>query len=119
MNVIFKNFDLPLKNALFLISLSPCLIGNLNPVSNTQHCITTMAAPSWNCLSPENGDLSLHSQYDGCYGQENGGNTQEERGLIFLLKQEDREIQDSYLQLFNKLDVAVKEMKQYVFQINK
>uniref|UniRef100_A0A670Y1D2 Phosphatidylinositol 3,4,5-trisphosphate-dependent Rac exchanger 1 protein n=1 Tax=Pseudonaja textilis TaxID=8673 RepID=A0A670Y1D2_PSETE len=58
-------------------------IGTLNPVSYTQHCITTMAAPSW-------------------------------RGLAFLLKQEDREIQDSYLQLFNKLDVAVKEMKQYI-----
>uniref|UniRef100_A0A8C3RWC6 Phosphatidylinositol 3,4,5-trisphosphate-dependent Rac exchanger 1 protein n=1 Tax=Chelydra serpentina TaxID=8475 RepID=A0A8C3RWC6_CHESE len=63
-------------------------LGTLNPVSYTQHCITTMAAPSW-------------------------------RGLSFLLKEEDREIQDSYLQLFNKLDIAVKEMKQYVFQINK
>uniref|UniRef100_A0A8C5SMR3 Phosphatidylinositol 3,4,5-trisphosphate-dependent Rac exchanger 1 protein n=1 Tax=Laticauda laticaudata TaxID=8630 RepID=A0A8C5SMR3_LATLA len=63
-------------------------IGTLNPVSYTQHCITTMAAPSW-------------------------------KGLAFLLKQEDREIQDSYLQLFNKLDVAVKEMKQYVLQIHK
>uniref|UniRef100_A0A8C4JYB2 Phosphatidylinositol 3,4,5-trisphosphate-dependent Rac exchanger 1 protein n=1 Tax=Dromaius novaehollandiae TaxID=8790 RepID=A0A8C4JYB2_DRONO len=68
-------------------------IGTLNPVSYTQHCITTMAAPSWRCL--------------------------EERGLSFLLKQEDREIQDSYLHLFNKLDIAVKEMKQYVIQINK
>uniref|UniRef100_A0A670IQ08 Phosphatidylinositol 3,4,5-trisphosphate-dependent Rac exchanger 1 protein n=1 Tax=Podarcis muralis TaxID=64176 RepID=A0A670IQ08_PODMU len=66
---------------------------SLNPVSYTQHCIASMAAPSWRCL--------------------------EERGLTFLLKQEDREIQDSYLQLFNKLEVAVKEMKQYVFQINK
>uniref|UniRef100_A0A8B9P728 Phosphatidylinositol 3,4,5-trisphosphate-dependent Rac exchanger 1 protein n=1 Tax=Apteryx owenii TaxID=8824 RepID=A0A8B9P728_APTOW len=70
------------------------IVGTLNPISYTQHCITTMAAPSWRCL-------------------------QEERGLSFLLKQEDREIQDSYLHLFNKLDIAVKEMKQYVIQINK
>uniref|UniRef100_A0A8B9J2B9 Phosphatidylinositol 3,4,5-trisphosphate-dependent Rac exchanger 1 protein n=1 Tax=Amazona collaria TaxID=241587 RepID=A0A8B9J2B9_9PSIT len=63
-----------------------CPPGTLNPVSYTQHCITTMAAPSWRSI-------------------------QEERGLSFLLKQEDREIQDSYLHLFNKLDIAVKEMK--------
>ncbi|XP_060086815.1 phosphatidylinositol 3,4,5-trisphosphate-dependent Rac exchanger 1 protein isoform X2 [Heteronotia binoei] len=113
-----RTFSIRLGRKPSIIGLDPEQ-GNLNPVSNTQHCITTMAAPSWNCLSPENGDLSLHGQYDGCYGQENGGSTQEERGLSFLLKQEDREIQDSYLQLFNKLDVAVKEMKQYVFQINK
>nr|XP_056699964.1 phosphatidylinositol 3,4,5-trisphosphate-dependent Rac exchanger 1 protein [Euleptes europaea] len=113
-----RTFSIRLGRKPSIIGLDPEQ-GNLNPVSNTQHCITTMAAPSWNCLSPEDGDLSLHGQYDGCYGQENGGNTQEERGLSFLLKQEDREIQDSYLQLFNKLDVAVKEMKQYVFQINK
>lgn len=72
-----------------------------------------MAAPSWRCLPPEDGDV------DGSFGQQNGGTIQEERGLSFLLKQEDREIQDSYLHLFNKLDVAVKEMKQYVIQINK
>lgn len=72
-----------------------------------------MAAPSWRCLTPEDGDL------DGSFGQQNGGTIQEERGLSFLLKQEDREIQDSYLHLFNKLDIAVKEMKQYVIQINK
>uniref|UniRef100_A0A8V5HA70 Phosphatidylinositol 3,4,5-trisphosphate-dependent Rac exchanger 1 protein n=1 Tax=Melopsittacus undulatus TaxID=13146 RepID=A0A8V5HA70_MELUD len=65
-----------------------CSVGTLNPVSYTQHCITTMAAPSWRSI-------------------------QEERGLSFLLKQEDREKQDSYLHLFNKLDIAVKEMKQY------
>lgn len=72
-----------------------------------------MAAPSWRCLSAEDGDLH------GSFGQQNGGTVHEERGLSFLLKQEDREIQDSYLHLFNKLDVAVKEMKQYVIQINK
>lgn len=78
-----------------------------------------MAAPSWRCLTPEDGELNPHGQYDGSFGQQNGGTNQEERGLSFLLKQEDREIQDSYLQLFNKLDIAVKEMKQYVIQINK
>lgn len=78
-----------------------------------------MAAPSWKCLTPETGEPKLQGQYNYCYGQENGATTQEERGLSFLLKQEDQEIQDAYLQLFNKLDVAVKEMKQYVFQINK
>uniref|UniRef100_A0A7N4PZ23 Phosphatidylinositol 3,4,5-trisphosphate-dependent Rac exchanger 1 protein n=1 Tax=Sarcophilus harrisii TaxID=9305 RepID=A0A7N4PZ23_SARHA len=75
------------------VFLNTHLLGHINPMSYTQHCITTMAAPSWKCLSQEDGD--------------------------FLLKQEDREIQDAYLQLFNKLDVAVKEMKQYVMQINK
>lgn len=90
-----------------------CSVGTLNPVSYTQHCITTMAAPSWRCLTLEDGDL------DSSFGQQNGGAIQEERGLSFLLKQEDREIQDSYLHLFNKLDIAVKEMKQYVIQINK
>lgn len=78
-----------------------------------------MAAPSWRCLIPEDDYVNPHGQYDGGFGQQNGGASQEERGLSFLLKQEDREIQDAYLQLFNKLDIAVKEMKQYVFQINK
>lgn len=72
-----------------------------------------MAAPSWRCPAPEDGDP------DGSFGQQNGGTVQEEKGLSFLLKQEDWEMQDSYLHLFNKLDIAVKEMKQYVIQINK
>uniref|UniRef100_A0A4W3ILA3 Phosphatidylinositol-3,4,5-trisphosphate dependent Rac exchange factor 1 n=1 Tax=Callorhinchus milii TaxID=7868 RepID=A0A4W3ILA3_CALMI len=62
----------------------------VNPMICTQHNITTMAAPTWKC----------------------GG------GLSFLLKQEDMEIQDSSLQLFIKLEISVKEMKQYVTQIN-
>ncbi|KAJ6665662.1 hypothetical protein lerEdw1_002032 [Lerista edwardsae] len=114
-----RSFSIRIGRKPSIIGLDPEQGGSLNPVSYTQHCITTMAAPSWRCLTPENGDLSLHGQYDYCCGQENGAATQEERGLGFLLKQEDQEIQDSYLQLFNKLDVAVKEMKQYVFQINK
>uniref|UniRef100_A0A6J0SMW2 Phosphatidylinositol 3,4,5-trisphosphate-dependent Rac exchanger 1 protein isoform X2 n=1 Tax=Pogona vitticeps TaxID=103695 RepID=A0A6J0SMW2_9SAUR len=113
-----RSFSIRIGRKPSIIGLDPEQ-GNLNPFSYTQHCIATMAAPSWRCLAPENGDYNLHGQYDCCYGHENGGSSQEERGLAFLLKQEDREIQDSYLQLFNKLDVAVKEMKQYVSQINK
>nr|XP_033819761.1 phosphatidylinositol 3,4,5-trisphosphate-dependent Rac exchanger 1 protein isoform X2 [Geotrypetes seraphini] len=93
--------------------------GNLSPMSYTQHCIASMAAPSWNCLTQENdGDLD-GSVMDNSFNQQNEGANQDDRGLSFLLKQEDMEIQDSYLQLFNKLDIAVKEMKQYVTQINK
>ncbi|XP_033009397.1 phosphatidylinositol 3,4,5-trisphosphate-dependent Rac exchanger 1 protein [Lacerta agilis] len=116
--LVARSFSIRIGRKPSIIGLDPEQ-GSLNPVSYTQHCIASMAAPSWRCLAPENGELNPHGQYDGCCGQENGGTTQEERGLTFLLKQEDREIQDSYLQLFNKLDVAVKEMKQYVFQINK
>ncbi|KAH0619135.1 hypothetical protein JD844_018831 [Phrynosoma platyrhinos] len=113
-----RSFSIRIGRKPSIIGLDPEQ-GSLNPVSYTQHCITTMAAPSWRCLTPENENPNLHGHYDGCYGQENGEAAPEERGLSFLLKQEDREIQDSYLQLFNKLEVAVKEMKQYVFQINK
>ncbi|KAK2520898.1 Prex1 [Columba guinea] len=108
-----RSFSIRIGRKPSIIGLDPEQVGTLNPVSYTQHCITTMAAPSWRCLSAEDGDLH------GSFGQQNGGTVQEERGLSFLLKQEDREIQDSYLHLFNKLDVAVKEMKQYVIQINK
>ncbi|XP_075427394.1 phosphatidylinositol 3,4,5-trisphosphate-dependent Rac exchanger 1 protein isoform X2 [Ascaphus truei] len=100
------------KNSFF--GLDPDQVGNLNPMSYSQHCIASMAAPAWKCLNTEEAD-----GMDGSFTQMNGGTTQEDRGLSFLLKQEDTEIQDSYLQLFNKLDVAVKEMKQYVTQINK
>uniref|UniRef100_A0A8C8SH65 Phosphatidylinositol 3,4,5-trisphosphate-dependent Rac exchanger 1 protein n=1 Tax=Pelusios castaneus TaxID=367368 RepID=A0A8C8SH65_9SAUR len=113
-----RSFSIRIGRKHSIIGLDPEQ-GTLNPVSYTQHCITTMAAPSWWCLTPEDGELNPHGQYDGSFGQQNGGTNQEERGLSFLLKQEDWEIQDSYLQLFNKLDIAVKEMKQYVIQINK
>uniref|UniRef100_A0A8D0LBS4 Phosphatidylinositol 3,4,5-trisphosphate-dependent Rac exchanger 1 protein n=1 Tax=Sphenodon punctatus TaxID=8508 RepID=A0A8D0LBS4_SPHPU len=113
-----RSFSIRIGRKPSIIGLDPEQ-GTLNPVSYTQHCITTMAAPSWRCLTPEEGDHNPHGQYDSGFSQQNGGMTQEERGLSFLLKQEDQEIQDSYLQLFNKLDIAVKEMKQYVFQINK
>uniref|UniRef100_A0A4W3IL86 Phosphatidylinositol-3,4,5-trisphosphate dependent Rac exchange factor 1 n=1 Tax=Callorhinchus milii TaxID=7868 RepID=A0A4W3IL86_CALMI len=74
-------------------------IGIVNPMICTQHNITTMAAPTWKCFIREE--------------TESGGG-----GLSFLLKQEDMEIQDSSLQLFIKLEISVKEMKQYVTQIN-
>ncbi|XP_074867885.1 phosphatidylinositol 3,4,5-trisphosphate-dependent Rac exchanger 1 protein isoform X4 [Carettochelys insculpta] len=114
-----RSFSIRIGRKPSIIGLDPEQVGTLNPVSYTQHCITTMAAPSWRCLITEDGELNPHEQYEGNFGQQNGGVNQEERGLSFLLKQEDREIQDLYLQLFNKLDMAVKEMKQYVIQINK
>lgn len=80
-------------------------------MSYTQHCITTMAAPSWKCLPDADTDTLGQDLSD--------PSGQEDRGLSFLLKQEDRELQDAYLQLFTKLDVALKEMKQYVTQINR
>ena len=88
-------------------------------MSYTQHCITTMAAPSRKCLPAADGDPQRQGPNDSSFGPANGALGQEDRGLSFLLKQEDREIQDAYLQLFTKLDVALKEMKQYVTQINR
>ncbi|XP_032623236.1 phosphatidylinositol 3,4,5-trisphosphate-dependent Rac exchanger 1 protein isoform X3 [Chelonoidis abingdonii] len=114
-----RSFSIRIGRKPSIIGLDPEQVGTLNPVSYTQHCIASMAAPSWRCLTPEDGELNPHGQFEGGFGQQNGGTNQEERGLSFLLKEEDREIQDSYLQLFNKLDIAVKEMKQYVVQINK
>lgn len=85
----------------------------------TQHCITTMAAPSWKCIPAVDGDSQGQGLNDSSFGSASGSPSQLDRGLSFLLKQEDREIQDAYLQLFTKLDVALKEMKQYVTQINR
>lgn len=78
-------------------------------MSHTQHCVTSMGAPSWSCTGLE-GD-----EEDG-----SGEATQDrgEGGLSFLLKQEDTETQDNYICLYNRLDVAVREMKQYVAQID-
>uniref|UniRef100_A0A3Q3X3A5 Phosphatidylinositol 3,4,5-trisphosphate-dependent Rac exchanger 2 protein n=1 Tax=Mola mola TaxID=94237 RepID=A0A3Q3X3A5_MOLML len=103
------------KNSLF--GLDPDQ-AQLNPMSHTQHCVTSMGAPSWNCSGLE-GD-----EEDGC-GEvaEDGGEGQTEGrwgegGLSFLLKQEDTETQDAYIQLYTRLDVAVREMRQYVAQID-
>uniref|UniRef100_A0A2K6JXL5 Phosphatidylinositol 3,4,5-trisphosphate-dependent Rac exchanger 1 protein n=1 Tax=Rhinopithecus bieti TaxID=61621 RepID=A0A2K6JXL5_RHIBE len=108
-----RSFSIRFGRKPSLIGLDPEQ-GHLNPMSYTQHCITTMAAPSWKCLPAEEGDPQGQGPHDA-----SGTLGHEDRGLSFLLKQEDREIQDAYLQLFTKLDVALKEMKQYVTQINR
>uniref|UniRef100_A0A8C7J2C9 Phosphatidylinositol 3,4,5-trisphosphate-dependent Rac exchanger 2 protein n=1 Tax=Oncorhynchus kisutch TaxID=8019 RepID=A0A8C7J2C9_ONCKI len=74
---------------------------NLSRMSHTQHCVTSMGAPSYSCS-----DL-------GEEGDANRGN-----GLSFLLKQEDMEIQEAYICLYNRLNIAVQEMRQYVTQID-
>lgn len=104
---------------LFLISSPTFTAGHLNPMAYTQHCITTMAAPAWKCTSAVDGDSQGQGLDDSSFGSAGSSPNQQDRGLSFLLKQEDREIQDAYLQLFTKLDVALKEMKQYVTQINR
>ncbi|CAH2302933.1 phosphatidylinositol 3,4,5-trisphosphate-dependent Rac exchanger 1 isoform X1 [Pelobates cultripes] len=106
------------KNSFF--GLDPDQVGNLNPMSYSQHSIASMAAPSWKCLEEAEEADCLNNSFSGSsFSQMNGGVDHKDRGLSYLLKHEDTEIQDAYLQLFNKLDVAVKEMKQYVTQINK
>ncbi|XP_040837287.1 phosphatidylinositol 3,4,5-trisphosphate-dependent Rac exchanger 1 protein isoform X2 [Ochotona curzoniae] len=105
-----RSFSIRFGRKPSLIGLDPEQ-GHLNPMSYTQHCITTMAAPSWKCLPDADTDTLGQDLSD--------PSGQEDRGLSFLLKQEDRELQDAYLQLFTKLDVALKEMKQYVTQINR
>ncbi|XP_061913098.1 phosphatidylinositol 3,4,5-trisphosphate-dependent Rac exchanger 1 protein isoform X2 [Entelurus aequoreus] len=94
------------KNSLF--GLDPDQ-AQLNPMSHTQHCVTSMGAPSWNSTGLD-GEDSEESP--------NGVEGPTEGGLSFLLKQEDTETQDAYLHLYSRLDVAVREMKQYVAQIN-
>uniref|UniRef100_A0A4W5KIV4 Phosphatidylinositol-3,4,5-trisphosphate dependent Rac exchange factor 1 n=1 Tax=Hucho hucho TaxID=62062 RepID=A0A4W5KIV4_9TELE len=69
----------------------------LSHMSHTQHCVTSMGAPSY----------SYRMQ------QANRGN-----GLSFLLTQEDMEIQDAYIRLYSRLNIAVREMRQYVTQID-
>lgn len=115
---IGRSFSIRFGRKPSLIGLDPEQ-GHLNPMSYTQHCITTMAAPSWKCLPAVDGDPQCQGLQDSSPGPANGALGPEDRGLSFLLKQEDREIQDAYLQLFTKLDVALKEMKQYVTQINR
>ncbi|XP_054994912.1 phosphatidylinositol 3,4,5-trisphosphate-dependent Rac exchanger 1 protein [Sorex araneus] len=102
-----RSFSLRFGRKPSLIGLDPEQ-GHLNPMSYTQHCITTMAAPSWRCPAAVEGDVLCP-----------GSPGPRARGLHSLLTQEDREIQDAYQQLFARLDVALKEMKQYVSQINR
>lgn len=90
-------------------------------MSHTQHCVTSMGSPSWNCsgLEGEEPDGSGEETMDGGEGLTDSRRSGHgEGGLSFLLKQEDTETQDSYIQLYSRLDVAVREMKQYVAQID-
>ncbi|XP_061623647.1 phosphatidylinositol 3,4,5-trisphosphate-dependent Rac exchanger 1 protein [Phyllopteryx taeniolatus] len=100
------------KNSLF--GLDPDQ-AQLNPMSHTQHCVSSMGAPSWNSLGldGEDGEESLNGGESLMDSRGYG-----EGGLSFLLKQEDMETQDAYLHLYSRLDVAVREMKQYVAQID-
>ncbi len=84
---------------------------NLNPMSHAVHCVTSMAAPSWSCMS-------LDEETEEGEGSIEDGRKHEEGGLSFLLKQEDTESQDNYIRLYNRLDMSVREMKQYVAQID-
>uniref|UniRef100_A0A8C3AFF6 Phosphatidylinositol-3,4,5-trisphosphate dependent Rac exchange factor 1 n=1 Tax=Cyclopterus lumpus TaxID=8103 RepID=A0A8C3AFF6_CYCLU len=92
----------------------------LNPMSHTQHCVTSMGAPSWSCSGldgdeEDGGEVSVDGS-DGSVDSRRGGHG--EGGLSFLLKQEDTETQDAYIHLYSRLDVAVREMRQYVAQID-
>ncbi|OXB56632.1 hypothetical protein ASZ78_016187 [Callipepla squamata] len=69
--------------------------GKLNPMIYVQHSITTMAAPSGQSLSQQEG-----------------------HGLRYLLKEEDLETQDVYQKLLFKLQTALKEMETCVCQID-
>lgn len=88
-------------------------------MSHTVHCVTSMGAPSWRSwgLDEEEGE-SLDESLNCGEGNPYGGYGHGEGGLLELLKQEDTESQDAYLNLYNRLDVAVREMKQYVTQID-
>ena len=101
---------------------SPCPpTANLNPMSHTQHCVTSMGAPAWNCTAPEGEEPEPEGvgPVDGEEGPGEGRRgLQGEGGLSFLLKQEDVETQDAYVRLYSRLDAAVREMRQYVAQID-
>ncbi|XP_055079008.1 phosphatidylinositol 3,4,5-trisphosphate-dependent Rac exchanger 1 protein isoform X1 [Periophthalmus magnuspinnatus] len=105
------------KNSIF--GLDPDQ-AQLNPMSHTQHCVTSMGAPSWTCsgLEGEEGEDTGEVLLDGEDGCVNGRRSQGEGGLSNLLKHEDTESQDNYIQLYSRLDVAVREMKLYVAQID-
>uniref|UniRef100_A0A3Q2T4K7 Phosphatidylinositol-3,4,5-trisphosphate dependent Rac exchange factor 1 n=1 Tax=Fundulus heteroclitus TaxID=8078 RepID=A0A3Q2T4K7_FUNHE len=93
----------------------------LSPMSHTQHCVTSMGAPSWSCSGLE-GDEADGRREETLDGGESLTDGQQgihgEGGLSFLLKQEDTETQDAYIYLYSRLDVALREMKQYVAQID-
>uniref|UniRef100_A0A674BSK2 Phosphatidylinositol-3,4,5-trisphosphate dependent Rac exchange factor 1 n=1 Tax=Salmo trutta TaxID=8032 RepID=A0A674BSK2_SALTR len=92
---------------------------NLSRMSHTQHCVTSMGAPSYSCSGlweegDDEGDIEGSGEgIPDRMQQANRGN-----GLSFLLKQEDMEIQDAYIRLYSRLNIAVQEMRQYVTQID-
>jgi len=80
-----------------------------------------MGAPSWNCTAPEGEEPEVDGvgPVDGEEGPGEGRRSLHgEGGLSFLLKQEDVETQGGYIRLYSRLDVAVREMRQYVAQID-
>lgn len=103
---------------LFILLSSPA--AQLNPMSHTQHCVTSMGAPSWSCSGLEGDELDGSGEVtvDGEGLTDGRRGNHGEGGLSFLLKQEDTETQDAYIYLYSRLDVAVREMKQYVAQID-
>uniref|UniRef100_A0A3Q3MJP7 Phosphatidylinositol 3,4,5-trisphosphate-dependent Rac exchanger 1 protein n=1 Tax=Labrus bergylta TaxID=56723 RepID=A0A3Q3MJP7_9LABR len=107
------------KNSLF--GLDPDQGTQLNPMSHTQHCVTSMGAPSWKCSGLEGDEVDGNGEVtmDGGEGLNDSRQSfHEEGGLSFLLKQEDTDTQDNYIHLYSRLDVAVREMRQYVAQID-
>lgn len=108
-------------SCLCLVLSRPGPVAQLNPMSHTQHCVTSMGAPSWNCsgLEVDEANGSGEPTLDGGEGGMDGRQgIYGEGGLSFLLKQEDTETQDAYIYLYSRLDVALREMKQYVAQID-
>lgn len=103
------------KNSLF--GLDPDQ-AQLNPMSHTQHCMTSMGAPSWSCSGLEGDEADGSGEVNADGGEGLNDSRHGEGGLSFLLKQEDTETQDAYIHLYSRLDVAVREMKQYVAQID-
>uniref|UniRef100_A0A3B4ZFS3 Phosphatidylinositol 3,4,5-trisphosphate-dependent Rac exchanger 1 protein n=1 Tax=Stegastes partitus TaxID=144197 RepID=A0A3B4ZFS3_9TELE len=106
------------KNSLF--GMDPDQ-SQLSPMSHTLHCMTSMGAPSWSCsgLDGDEPDGGGKVAVDGGEDlMENRRSVHGEGGLSFLLKQEDMETQDAYIYLYSRLDVAVREMRQYVAQID-
>ncbi|KAJ8257306.1 hypothetical protein GJAV_G00184180 [Gymnothorax javanicus] len=101
-----------------LLGLDPDQAG-LNPMCHTQYCVTSMAAPCWSCeaLQDKEDDLGEMEKGGGIQADEGAG-LSTGGGLSLLLKQEDTEAQDAYIHLFNRVDVALREMKQYVAQID-
>lgn len=102
-------------------SFLSCPVAQLSPMSHTQHCVTSMGAPSWSCsgLEGDEADGSGEETLDRGEGlMDSRQGVHGEGGLSFLLKQEDTETQDAYIYLYSRLDVAVREMRQYVAQID-